>query len=422
MTEVWCRLGVKVDFTADEMEKIKQGQEIDLKAALERGATLNPQEDHYIPESIGEWNEMDVHSSGGSFSLMPEGGARQDNASLEGTERNEGTSQDLAGPLIGDTLPRLVDWLRDKVEGDRIDFENDAPYLEGMLEDIEACIEANNTSSPKDSSRSNTVKTYQLTIDENPDYVYLLRSTLEKSQLPEPLEIIKRLEIFDEWSMQDFADKDMRIDKQEGDGVVFNIDPYFPEQHDFEGNVADSMSIEMLEKIAAVVDGEVCPPGTTRQPFIFKNLETGIVFKELETTGFLCISDEYAKSYDTHLDHSNEDPSLVFDLELTGGVCVNEAMSSGLFYETENYDEVERLVKKTLAVKLWEKLEQIPKHDNGELKDSFLEVGSGAPRWPAGTNQAEVWDWLEKEFDVQIRELSDSDIFNPERPDDGPRM
>ena len=46
-----------------------------------------------------------------------------------------------AGAYAVPALYRLVDWIRGKVETGAILFENDAPYLEGMLEDLEAMLE-----------------------------------------------------------------------------------------------------------------------------------------------------------------------------------------------------------------------------------------------------------------------------------------
>lgn len=39
-------------------------------------------------------------------------------------------------------LQQLVDWLREKIESGRISFEDDAPYLEGMIEEIEAFLKS----------------------------------------------------------------------------------------------------------------------------------------------------------------------------------------------------------------------------------------------------------------------------------------
>jgi hypothetical protein len=37
-------------------------------------------------------------------------------------------------------VARLTDWVKYKIESRRIDFENDAPYVQGLMEEIEGLL------------------------------------------------------------------------------------------------------------------------------------------------------------------------------------------------------------------------------------------------------------------------------------------
>ena len=109
--------------------------------------------------------------------------------------------------------------------------------------------------------------TYQLTIDEDPDYVYLFKSSLTKDQLPEPLEIVRRLKIFDEESIKDFEDKEFRVN--EIGNIIFDLDDALPhhEKPDFftkDGARIDSLAVSKDDEGFYHIMGETDGNWTTR--------------------------------------------------------------------------------------------------------------------------------------------------------------
>ena len=134
--------------------------------------------------------------------------------------------------------------------------------------------------------------TYQLTIDEDPDYVYLLKSSLTIDQLPEPLEIIRGLEIFDEESIKDFEDSEFRVTEI--------------------GNIIHDMDVMLTDTSKAVIPMEKIPEGWSAKQIDEKTVDY------TSTEGW-SVKVSFDDEYDSFYIHGAGPASFGFDGHITQG-------------------------------------------------------------------------------------------------------